>query len=87
MILLLPNVLTDVCQNDNYDRYYVIYYILICLWQMLLPRMCWLCYLVTDVIVTLVKVADVNHLTLEVIDCIVNRWKSHMMADVIAIYM
>ena len=27
MILLLPNVLTDVCQNDNYDRYYVIYYI------------------------------------------------------------
>ena len=40
----------------------------------------------TDVIVTMVKVADVNHPTIEVIGCVVT-YESHICwLDVIAIY-
>ena len=38
----------------------------------------------TDVIVTFTEVADVNHI-LKVIQLYCDIWKSHMLADVIAI--
>ena len=56
--------------NNNYDRCYVIYYILVLVADVIAKDVMAYCH-VTDVTVTLVKVADVNHLILEVIDCIV----------------
>ena len=55
---------------NDYDRCYVIYYILVLVADVIAKDVMAHCH-VTDVIVTLVKVADVNHLILEVIDCIV----------------
>ena len=67
--IIIAKVLTDVCQINNYDRCNVIYYILVLVADVIAKDVMAYCH-VTDVIVTLVKVADVNHLILEVIDCI-----------------
>ena len=67
----------------DYDRCCVICYILVLVADVIAKDVMAYCQ-VTDVMVTLVLVADVNHLIFEVIDCIVTDGIT-VMADVIAI--